>query len=170
VSQDRNPNVTLGQQGVIRETQLPETQLPEQLARVRDRIIAAFDGEGSADWAVLGFRGDGLFAGFGGLRSNSDADCAMAVGACSFALDATHGALNELLKQSRFYVGCETSDDLPYIIQKVGEDNLVIGTDYGHADSATELCALDGILHNSSLNSSVARKIVGENAKVLYGL
>ncbi len=76
----------------------------------------------------------------------------------------------ELLRQNRFYVGCESSDDLPYIIQFVGGDNLVVGTDYGHADSATELGALDGVLQNSRLNSSVTSKIVGENAKVLYGL
>lgn len=76
----------------------------------------------------------------------------------------------ELLSQSRFYVGCETSDDLPYIIPIAGEDNLVIGTDYGHADSATELNALNGVLKNSRLNTSVAGKIVGGNAKALYGL
>ena len=44
----------------------------------------------------------------------------------------------ELLQQSRFYVGCETTDDLPYIMEIAGEDNLVVGTDYGHADSASE--------------------------------
>jgi hypothetical protein len=51
-----------------------------------------------------------------------------------------------------------------------GEDNLVIGIDYGHADSATELNALNGVLKNSRLNSSVADKIVGGNAKALYDL
>jgi predicted TIM-barrel fold metal-dependent hydrolase len=51
-----------------------------------------------------------------------------------------------------------------------GEDNLVIGTDYGHADSASELRALDGVLKNSKFSSSVADKIVGANAKALYSL
>ena len=76
----------------------------------------------------------------------------------------------ELLRQSRFYVGCETSDDLPYIMEIAGEDNLVVGTDYGHADSASELRALDGVLQNSRVSSSVADKIVGANAKALYSL
>jgi NADH-quinone oxidoreductase subunit C len=58
VSQDRNPNVTLGQQGVIRETQLPEVQLSEQLAAVRDRILGAFADGGAAEWPVSGFRGE----------------------------------------------------------------------------------------------------------------
>ncbi len=51
-----------------------------------------------------------------------------------------------------------------------GEDNLVVGTDYGHADSASELRALDGVLQNSRLSSSVADKIVGANAQALYSL
>jgi hypothetical protein len=76
----------------------------------------------------------------------------------------------DLLRQSRFYVGCESSDDLPYIMDIAGEDNLVIGTDYGHADSASELRALDGVLQNSKFSSSVADKIVGANAKALYSL
>ncbi|HEY7164583.1 MAG TPA: amidohydrolase family protein [Candidatus Binatia bacterium] len=75
-----------------------------------------------------------------------------------------------LLQQSRFWVGCETSDDLPYVIQAAGEDNLVVGTDYGHADSATELRALDGICSDSRLNPAMAAKIVGKNAQALYGL
>jgi predicted TIM-barrel fold metal-dependent hydrolase len=76
----------------------------------------------------------------------------------------------DLLRQSRFYVGCESSDDLSYIMDIAGEDNLVIGTDYGHADSASELRALDGVLKNSKFSSSVADKIVGVNAKTLYSV
>jgi predicted TIM-barrel fold metal-dependent hydrolase len=76
----------------------------------------------------------------------------------------------QLLSQSRLYVGCETSDDLPYITRLAGEDNLVIGTDYGHADSATELNALNGILEDPRLAPAVAEKIAGANARALYGL
>ena len=76
----------------------------------------------------------------------------------------------DLLRRSRFYVGCESSDDLPYIMDIAGGDNLVIGTDYGHADSASELRALDVVLENFKLSSSVAEKIVGANAKALYSL
>ena len=76
----------------------------------------------------------------------------------------------DLLRESRFCVGCETSDDLPYIIDHAGEDNLVIGTDYGHADSATELLALRGVLDDTRLSGSIAKKIVSDNARALYGL
>ena len=75
-----------------------------------------------------------------------------------------------LLKRSRFYVGCETSDDLSYVIQAAGDDNLVVGTDYGHADSATELRALDGICNDPRLSPATAAKIVSDNARALYGI
>ncbi|TWF80026.1 class 3 adenylate cyclase [Pseudonocardia hierapolitana] len=48
---------------------------------------------------VLGLRGDGVFACFGGPDSrHPDVDTSAALGACAFALDATQGALNNLLK------------------------------------------------------------------------
>ena len=48
----------------------------------------------------------------------------------------------KLLKENHIYVACQTSDDLPYILEHVGDDNLVIGTDYGHNDTASEINAL----------------------------
>ena len=36
--------------------------------------------------------------------------------------------------------------------------------------SATELLALRGVLENKRLAEPIARKIVGENARALYGL
>ena len=75
-----------------------------------------------------------------------------------------------LLCQSRFYVGCETSDDLPYIIKAAGDDNLVVGTDYGHADSATELRALEGICNDPRLDPAVVAKILCDNPRSLYSL
>ena len=77
---------------------------------------------------------------------------------------------NELLAKSRIWVGCETTDDLPYIIDNAGEDNLVVGTDYGHADSATELLAIEGVANDPSLSPEVKAKICGGNARALYNL
>ena len=33
-------------------------------------------------------------------------------------------------------------DDLPYVLPVAGDDNLIIGTDYGHSDSSSEIEAL----------------------------
>jgi adenylate cyclase len=46
---------------------------------------------------VLGMRGDGLMAGWGEPHSDGDLDVAMAMAACSFALDAVENALNQVL-------------------------------------------------------------------------
>ncbi len=37
------------------------------------------------------------------------------------------------------FIACQADDDLPHILSYISEDHLVIGTDYGHADNATDL-------------------------------
>ena len=76
----------------------------------------------------------------------------------------------DVLREQGIYVTCQTSDDLPYIIGQVGDDNLVIGTDYGHADSATELFALRTFSALDALPAETRRKILDDNARALYGL
>ena len=75
-----------------------------------------------------------------------------------------------LLRDNRIYVTCQTDEDIPYMIQYVGEDNLVIGTDYGHADTSAELEALWTLQKDNRLTSEVVRKILEDNPKALYGL
>lgn len=76
----------------------------------------------------------------------------------------------QVLKDKRIYVACQTDDDLPYILEYAGEDNLVIGSDYGHADSATEIEALRKITHEGNVTPRVINKILNDNARALYGL
>jgi hypothetical protein len=76
----------------------------------------------------------------------------------------------DFLKQDRIFVACETTDDIPYIVSKLGDDNIVIGSDYAHADSATELMALANLSADPRLTPAQAKKIVCDNAKALYGL
>ena len=53
---------------------------------------------------------------------------------------------NDLLEQSGIFVTCQIGDDVPYLIKScMGENTLMIGTDYGHADSSTELDAFDHV-------------------------
>jgi len=61
-------------------------------------------------------------------------------------------------------------DDLPHILEYAGDDNLVIGTDYGHADSATELHAMTELQRREDIDPQVVRKILDDNARALYGL
>jgi len=77
---------------------------------------------------------------------------------------------NNFMRELRLYVGVETNDDLPYIFQTVGDDNFVIGSDYGHADSATELKALENLQKDGRLNPSVVNKLLDVNPRELYGI
>jgi predicted TIM-barrel fold metal-dependent hydrolase len=76
----------------------------------------------------------------------------------------------ELLKENRIYVACQTSDDLSYILEHVGDDNLVIGTDYGHSDTASEINALKKLKTDGKIPAASIDKILGDNSKALYGL
>jgi uncharacterized protein len=74
------------------------------------------------------------------------------------------------LKALNFYVACEVNDDLAMILPYAGEDNLVIGTDYGHSDSSTEIEALRLMKRDSRIPAHVIDKILDDNPRKLYGL
>ena len=79
----------------------------------------------------------------------------------------------DLFRRNRFYVACQTNDDLPYILKYGTEDSLMIGTDYSHADQSAEIQALDVIEQRGEkgeIPASVARKILDDNPRRFYGL
>jgi predicted TIM-barrel fold metal-dependent hydrolase len=49
-----------------------------------------------------------------------------------------------------------------------GEDNLVIGTDYGHTDASSEVDTIDIFRANPAVGNSVKKKILEDNPRVLY--
>ncbi len=76
----------------------------------------------------------------------------------------------DLLGANRIYVTCEITDDLPYILNAVGSDNLIIGTDYGHSDSSTEIEALRLLRDKPEIGAETVDKILGQNPARFYGL
>ncbi len=75
------------------------------------------------------------------------------------------------LADLRFYVTCETYEDIPYLINVVGgDDNLVVGSDYTHGDRASVLDAHPKIQQRNDIDEKSAIKITGDNARTLYGL
>jgi predicted TIM-barrel fold metal-dependent hydrolase len=74
------------------------------------------------------------------------------------------------LKDNNMYVACENTDHLDYIVKYAGEDNLVIGTDYGHHDPSSEVMAVKMLRADKRLQPGVADKILEDNARALYGL
>ncbi len=75
----------------------------------------------------------------------------------------------DFLKENRIYVTCQTSDDLPYILEHVGDDQIVLGTDYGHNDTASKIIALRKLKADSKIPGASIDKILGDNPRALYG-
>jgi predicted TIM-barrel fold metal-dependent hydrolase len=76
----------------------------------------------------------------------------------------------DVLRKNRIYVACQTDDDLPYVIQYAGEDHLVIGSDYGHNDTSSEILALQKLKEAGEVPLRVINKILDDNARALYSL
>lgn len=76
----------------------------------------------------------------------------------------------DVLRRNRIYVACQTDDDLAYVLKYSGEDHLVIGTDYGHNDTSSEILALRKLKEDGSVPPEVVHKILDDNARALYGL
>lgn len=74
------------------------------------------------------------------------------------------------MRENRLYVACQTDDDLPYVLKYSGDDNIVIGSDYGHADTSSEIEALRNLKKKGELKPEVIDKILYDNAKALYNL
>ena len=75
----------------------------------------------------------------------------------------------DILGDRRIWVACEAGDDLPYVLKHAGEDNLVIGTDYGHTDQASELDALKELGRRTGIAQAVMNKILCDNPAALFG-
>jgi predicted TIM-barrel fold metal-dependent hydrolase len=76
----------------------------------------------------------------------------------------------KLLRENQIYVACQTSDDLPYILYHVGDENLVLGTDYGHNDTSSEINAMRQLKADGKIPAASIDKILGTNARALYNL
>jgi predicted TIM-barrel fold metal-dependent hydrolase len=75
-----------------------------------------------------------------------------------------------VLADNNVYVACEVADDLPRVLEIAGDDNLVIGTDYGHTDSSAEIEALRLLRQTSGISPHAIDKILWDNPRRFYGL
>jgi predicted TIM-barrel fold metal-dependent hydrolase len=66
--------------------------------------------------------------------------------------------------------GVLSDDDVSYVISYAGEDNLVIGADYGHGDTSSELNAISRFKAMEGLDPQVKRKILSDNRRQFYGI
>jgi len=75
-----------------------------------------------------------------------------------------------VLRKNKIWVACQTDDDLPYVLKYSGDDHIVIGTDYGHNDTSSEILALRKLKEDGTIPPHVVNKILDDNARALYGL
>ena len=76
----------------------------------------------------------------------------------------------DALAANNIWVACENTDDLPYVLSHAGENNLMIGTDYGHHDPSSELNAIRLLRNDHRISPAAARKILEVNPQKFYGL
>jgi len=76
----------------------------------------------------------------------------------------------DLFERYRLYIACEADEDIPYLTQIIGEDHLLIGSDYGHNDPSEEPELVKVMRAREDVPSGVTDKIFGANAQRFYGL
>ncbi len=86
------------------------------------------------------------------------------------SLGSAHPISRDCLRAYNIFVSTQTDDDFSYIISYAGEDNLLIGTDYGHGDTSSELNAIARFKAIGDLSEAVKRKILSDNPRRFYGL
>ena len=74
------------------------------------------------------------------------------------------------LTENNIWVTVQLNDDLEQIHNYVGGNRLVIGTDYGHADSATEIYALKSFENDERMPAESRERILWDNPRELYGI
>lgn len=73
-------------------------------------------------------------------------------------------------KEHNIYVTAQVDDDIPYIVNGVGEDVLLIGTDFGHTDASSEYDALIKLRTMSGITETARRKMLSDNPAKLFAL
>jgi predicted TIM-barrel fold metal-dependent hydrolase len=74
------------------------------------------------------------------------------------------------MKAFRQYVTCQTDDDVDYVLRYAGEENITVGTDYGHNDQSTEVEALRNLKKMGTISEAQYGKITYDNPKALFAL
>ena len=76
----------------------------------------------------------------------------------------------ELFEQYRFYVACEADEDVSYLARYVGEDNLIIGSDYAHNDPSEEGDLVGAMKSREDVPAALVDKILSDNPSRFYAV
>ena len=86
----------------------------------------------------------------------------------------------KLFDKYNMWISYEVEEDLPYLMSYIGEDRIVVGTDYGHhtpgttsrlsADPSAQVHLVDQMRSRDDISSATAEKILRDNPTELYGV
>jgi predicted TIM-barrel fold metal-dependent hydrolase len=76
----------------------------------------------------------------------------------------------DLFREYRLYVACEADEDVPYLAKYIGDDHIIIGSDYGHQDPSRESKLVSTMRSREDIPAQLTEKILCKNAREFYGL
>jgi predicted TIM-barrel fold metal-dependent hydrolase len=76
----------------------------------------------------------------------------------------------QAMADAQMFVAAQMDDDLPSVIDLVGADHLVYGTDYGHLDVGSDPDGLHVVSSRVDIDPHVGRTIVDDNGRRLFGI
>ena len=75
-----------------------------------------------------------------------------------------------LLKKYRLFVACEADEDIGYLARYIGEENMIIGSDYAHRDPSEERELVKTMRSREDVPAHLTEKILSDNPRSFYGL
>jgi predicted TIM-barrel fold metal-dependent hydrolase len=84
--------------------------------------------------------------------------------------DLKHKNPQDLFRDYRFWIACEADEELPHLLTYIGEDHIVIGSDYGHNDPSKEPEFVKNMRAREDVAPQIIEKILCQNPRQLYGL
>jgi predicted TIM-barrel fold metal-dependent hydrolase len=75
-----------------------------------------------------------------------------------------------VLEENNMYVACQIDDDLPYLVTRLGAENIVCGSDWGHVDFGSDPAAHRQLAARADLGDAARMRIVDTNGRRLFGI
>jgi predicted TIM-barrel fold metal-dependent hydrolase len=73
-------------------------------------------------------------------------------------------------REGRAFVACEPEEDIPHLIQHLGEDGLMLSSDYPHGDPSSDETFVSKILEREDVPERAKAKLLSANAERFYRL
>lgn len=76
----------------------------------------------------------------------------------------------EYFREGRAFIGCESDEDINYLVNLIGEDAALAASDYPHTDPSQEENLVADFMRREDLPLRLKEKILSKNPKRLYKL